>query len=131
MKNKTPVIIAPNGNQHQVPSIEEAVRTLAIIANGYLDVDPAKLTKDLLDKEIESYKFGGWELRMVSEVEVQKPAITKYMLTKGDKSETVSSAEAIAHICDCSINTVSKRLAKDPKGFTVKGWKIAKLDGAQ
>jgi hypothetical protein len=128
---KATVVIAPNGNRHPVNSPDEGVRFMAILANGYLDVDVVKLTNDLENGDVEEYTFGGWKLSIVDASGLPKSVGIKYKLTNGDKVELVSSIEAISHVCDCSINSISTRLTETPEGFTAKGWFVEKVDGAQ
>ena len=56
-----------------------------------------------------------------------KPTSTEYTVTKGQSDFNTSSMETIASICSCALKTVIDRLTIDPKGFTVKGWTIAKI----
>jgi hypothetical protein len=126
---KIVLVVAPNGNKHPVQSPDEGVRFMAILANGYLDVDTVKLTSDFENCDIEEYVFGGWKLSMVDKVTLSKLVAGKYKLTNGDKVENVSSIEAISHVCDCSIHSVSTRLKDTPEGFTINGWFVEKVGG--
>lgn len=125
MKKKlNTIIVAPNGNEHPVKSVDEGVRFMAIISNGYMDVNVDTLTEQMTKGGVEKYTFGGWTVKTVTDSAPVK-VVNKYTVTKGAVSETASSSEAIAHICDCSINTVVARLRNDVTGFTVKGWKVS------
>lgn len=122
MSKRAVVITSPSGNKFPVKNADEGSRFMFILTNGYLDIDVVDLKKQMESKEDTSHTCGGWTISVYDNVD-EKPS-AKYKLTKGDDCEEVSTAEAIAHVCDCTINTVISRLKKDPAGFTVKGWNV-------
>jgi len=125
MTNKVVSITAPNGKVHPVTSADEGARFMYIITNGYLDIPVEQLTTSLEAGEDFEHICGGWRVSLGDASEEKK--LATFRLTKGEVVETVHTLEAIAMVCDCAINTVTKRLGKTPEGFTVKGWKIERM----
>lgn len=122
MSKKVVLIVSPSGNKFPVLNADEGARFLNIITNGYLDISVDELKKKLETEKDAKHTCGGWTVE-VAEGE-EKVAKSTYKVTKGETVETVHTAEAIAHICDCAVNTVITRLKKNAKGFTVKGWTV-------
>lgn len=121
-------ITAPNGTEHLVKSADEAARFMHILSNGYMDNTVEALTEFLGREEDSTYEFGGWAVSGESLTPEQKVerAKVEFVLVKKDVTETVNCVEAIAHVCDCAINTVVKRLKDTPEGFTIKGWTVTR-----
>ena len=122
MSDKVVRVVAPNGNKYPLTNVDEGARFMFILTNGYLDIAVDAL-REKLEGDEPTHTCGGGTVEVV---EADLVAESKsYTVSKGDVVETVHTAEAIAHICDCTINTVVNRLTKDPSGFTVKGWTVA------
>lgn len=121
---------APNGGEHLVKSADEAARFMHILSNGYMDISVADLTKLLDGEKAATYEFGGWAVSgdpLTAEQKAER-CKSQFVLTKKDVTETVDCVEAIAHVCDCAINTVVKRLKETPEGFTIKGWTVTRKE---